>query len=139
MNIESLIGVGDIIDKWSIVKLKAERIQHEESKREFEVYNNVLEGIKEKYPQYDWDLICKMMLKINDYIWQFEAGTKSAKETLPNPQYLLDKANEEILIKAGVIHFEIKNFNSIRVDMRNLINFLTNTGFRDIKKEHLSE
>ena len=131
--------VGDILDRWAIAKLKAERVSTEEHKKEFIAFSRAIEEIKIKYSQYDWSQFSKLMLMVNDFIWQFEAGSKSGKEKLPNPHYIFDEKNKECLAKLGIINIEIKNYNSLRVEIKNVINKLTNTGFQDVKKDHLSE
>ena len=131
--------IPDIIDRWAIAYLKKERIAREEDIKEFEMFDEEVKNIKKKFPNIPWDLICKMMLHIHDFIWQFEAGTKSAKEELVDKSYILSEKNKEVLWKAGLINFEIKNYNSLRYDLKNIIAKLTNSGFIEIKKDHCSE
>ena len=71
--------------------------------------------------------------------WKWEAGTKSEKEKLPVPDYILDERNAQVLKKCGLINVIIKDYNHLRVQIKNIINMLTQTGFQDIKKDHLSE
>jgi len=131
--------IPDIIDRWAISKLKKVRIGRKEDIDEFLMFNKALEKIKEEYPHIPWELICLMMLHIHDFIWQFEAGTKSAKEELKDKNYILSDKNKEVLWKAGLINFEIKNYNSLRYDLKNIICKLTNSGFIEVKKDHCSE
>lgn len=130
---------GDVLDRWSIAKLKSERIGTEDNKKEFESFILALNDIRKKYPYFDWPQICDLMLFINDSIWQLESGLKSGKEELKEPYYILSDKNEKPLSKIGATTILIRNFNHIRVQFKNLINKLTNEGFQDIKKSHLSE
>lgn len=131
--------IGDVIDRWSIAKLKAERIGSEESKAEFAAFESevcshrVTEENREVFVMW-----CKMMYDINDFIWQLEAGLKSGKEKLPVPNYVLDEANTAALAKIGLTSLLIRNFNHIRVAHKNTINKIAGEGFQDTKKDHLS-
>jgi len=131
--------VGDILDRWSIAKLKAERISNEENKRESEAFDSEMKNVGGRFPKYDWQQISRLMYDINDFIWQLEAGLKSGKEALENPHYILDKNNKEALANIGATTILIRNFNHLRVGFKNFINKLVGTGFQDIKKNHLSE
>ena len=131
---------GDIIDRLTIAELKTKRIGTEENFKEFHAFEKAfVEEIKTQYPQFPWDSIKTLMLSINDSIWQLESGLKSGKEELKNPIYLLDEDNKEVLSKIGLTTILIRNFNNLRVQLKNLINTLTKTGFIDVKKNHLSE
>jgi hypothetical protein len=129
---------GDILDRWSIAKLKAERIGTEDNLKEDRAFTEELLQLQNKYPEFDWCLFTKMMLDINDFIWQLEAGLKSGKETLKNPYYILDDINKDALAKIGTTTILIRNFNHLRINFKNIINKLTHTGFQDQKKDHLS-
>jgi len=130
---------GDIIDRWSISKLKAERIGSAENKREHEAFSNALGELISKNKNIEWDKITKLMYSINDFIWQFESGLKSGKEKLENPHYILDELNERALANIGAATIIIRNFNHLRVEFKNLINGMLKTGFQDKKENHLSE
>lgn len=136
--------LGDIIDRYTIAKLKAERIGNDENKREYETFSKEIK--KEKYRtnilskiKIDIDDFVKIMYDINSFIWQLESGLKSGKEELKNNIYLLDNENKEVLSKIGLTTILIRNFNHLRVSVKNLINKMVGEGFQDIKKNHLSE
>ena len=131
--------ISDILDRWSIAKLKTERIGTEENKRELEAFDAELLKIQSKYPQYDWSQWCDLMIDINNFIWQLESGLKSGKEKLENPIYLLDEKNQKALANIGLTSVLIRNFNHIRVAYKNMINKIMETGFQDKKSSHLSE
>ena len=131
--------VGDILDRWSIAKLKAERIGNDENIKERDAFDKEMKRIGDRYADFDWQQISKLMYDINDFIWQLEAGLKSGKESLQNPHYILDKSNKDALANIGTTTILIRNFNHLRVGFKNIINTLVGTGFQDIKMNHLSE
>ena len=130
---------GDIIDRYSIAKLKHERIGTKDNKREHDSFVLEFNELCKTYPTYDWNQFFHMMLNINDFIWQLESGLKSGKEKLKNSNYLFDEKNNDALAKIGTSTILIRNFNSLRVSLKNIINKLVGEGFMDIKKNHLSE
>jgi hypothetical protein len=129
---------GDIVDRWAISKLKAERIKGDENIREYKAFEEGRVYLKEKYPKFEWEIIFKLLLDVHSFLWQFESGTKSGKEQLPDQIYILNKKNESILAKIGIIGIEIKNYNHIRIAIKNYINKTLGEGFMEIKKDHLS-
>ncbi len=130
---------GDIIDRWSIAKLKAERIGNDENKKEYECFSGYMEDLEARHKDIPWCNLKKIIFSLNSFIWQFEAGLKSGKEKLPCPHYIFDDENEKALSKMGIIATLIKHYNHVRVEMKNLINKMVGEGFQDIKKNHLSE
>lgn len=133
------LNPSELLDRWAIVKLKYMRISPEKFSKEFCALNEEIEQLKLQFPQFSWESWKKYLLNIHQFIWRLEAGTKSCKETLPKPNYLLDKKNDEVLKKAGIINFLIKDFNNLRVEFKNIVTELCKEGFIDIKKNHLSE
>lgn len=134
-----LRDVADIIDRYTIAKLKNERIGTEENKKEFGAFKHQIFLLVTKHPEYDWDQIVKFLYDVNDFIWVLESGLKSGKEQLPVSDYLLDEKNNEGLAKVGLTSMLIRNFNHLRVGFKNLINTMLKEGFIDIKSNHLSE
>jgi len=132
------MNVSEILDRWSICKLKVERIG-DSAKLEFDVLDKELKKLEEKHQWINWQMVKKYMYDVNDFIWQLEAGLKSGKESLKNPVYILDKENEDALIKIGTATLIIRNFNHLRVSYKNFITKLVGEGFQDMKKEHCSE
>ena len=117
---------GDIIDRWAIAKLKAERIGASESRHEYAWF---CEGIKElamKYPQLNWDNYQQEILTIHSTIWNLESGIRQGK---------LD----DNLMEVGRLAIQIRDWNKKRVALKNEINATTGEGFQDIKKDHGSE
>ena len=130
---------GDVIDRWAIAKLKSERIGNEESHKEYLAFCEALNYIKEKYPNVEIEMFCSLLLRIHNFLWQFEAGSKSGKERLPNPHYIYDPENKEVCATLGMINIEIKNYNGLRILVKNLINKIVGEGFQETKVNHLSE
>lgn len=130
---------GDILDRASIAQLKNERIGNSENEREHNAFKKEIKRIKTQYSKYNWDVIYNTMLKINSSIWFLEAAIKGDGDILPNPHHLDDKLNEKVLASIGKNTILIRNINSIRVGLKNIINSLVKEGFMDLKKDHLSE
>ncbi len=131
--------IGDILDRWSISKLKYERIGTEENDREYHAFKESIEKAEKKYPNIELELFKELMYAINATIWSLEAAIKGDKEILPNPHHLDDDLNRKVLASIGKNTILIRNVNSFRVKLKNIINKLCKTGFQDIKKDHGSE
>jgi hypothetical protein len=117
---------GDIIDRWAIAKLKAERIGADESRKEYLWF---CEGINElgiKYPEINWNSCKQKILKIHSKIWNLESGIRQSK---------MDNDLQEVGRRAILI----RDWNKKRVVLKNEINLKTGEGFQDIKKDHGSE
>jgi hypothetical protein len=130
---------GDIIDRWAISKLKAERIGTPENKREFEAFEEGKNYLENKYSNFEWNLICKLIYDVHDFLWKFESATKSGKLKLPDPTFIYNPDNKPILSDIGIIGLEVGNYNHIRIAIKNYINKVLEQGFQEIKKDHRSE
>jgi len=113
---------GDILDRWSIAKLKHERITGDHTTKEYRAFCEAIKEVEKDYKDLDWSGIEETMYSINDYIWQLEAGLKSGKDALPNPHYILDEMNNKTLAKIGATTILIRNINHLRIKFKNLIN-----------------
>lgn len=112
--------IGDIIDRYSICKLKAERLLID-NKTEM----NCLWKEIELHPEiYDY---VEKLYDINGKIWDLEADIR--------------QGNEEILglEEVGRRAIKIRNLNGIRVQYKNEINSKLNQGFIEIKMNHGSQ
>lgn len=118
--------VGDVLDRSAISKLKYERIGNEENIREYKTFNEEIERLKDKYTNIPINDFYELLLKINDLIWSLEADLRKGK---------LDGALSEVGYRA----IKIRENNSLRVKVKNIVNKLTDTGFQDLKRQHLSE
>jgi len=131
--------LGDILDRASIASLKAERIRADESIKEWNAFQHEVKALNGKYSRWDVDQWLKHLRMINGAIWKLESELKSGKEVLPNGIWLDDPANQEALAKIGRCTILIREFNGIRVGFKNIINKITESGFEDVKHDHLSE
>jgi hypothetical protein len=128
--------IGDIFDRWSIAKLKSERIGTPDNHAEFKAFNDTIKEVI--YSRPECQDLAGILLDINDFIWQLESGLKSGKEKLKNPTYLMDVDNTEALSKIGMNAILIRNFNHLRISVKNHLNKVANEGYQDIKRDHLS-
>jgi hypothetical protein len=129
--------IGDILDRCSIACLKAERISTNESKNEYAEFSLNMKKLCED--RKDLKAIYELILNVNSNIWKLESELKSGKEILPNPTFLMDEKNSAVLSKIGMITILIRDFNSIRVGLKNLVNLIESQGYQDKKLKHLSE
>lgn len=130
---------GDIVDRWAISKLKAERIKGEEMEREYKAFEEGLEYLKERHPNFEWNSICKLIYDVHDFLWKFESSTKSGKMKLPDPTFIYNPDNRPLLSDIGIIGLEVGNYNHIRVAIKNYINKVLGEGYQEIKIDHRSE
>jgi hypothetical protein len=117
---------GDIIDRWAIAKLKAERIGADESKKEYLCFCEGINELETKHPAIEWNLYRQEILKIHSTIWALESGIRQGK---------LDNDLTEVGRRA----IQIRDWNKKRIALKNEINLKTGEGFQDIKKDHGSE
>jgi hypothetical protein len=117
---------GDIIDRWAIAKLKAERIGVNESKQEYSWFCRGIKELKNKHPEVVWDTCMEEILAIHAQIWDLESAVRLGK---------LDNNLEEVGRRA----IQIRDWNKKRVALKNKINAFVGEGCQDIKQDHLSE
>jgi len=119
-------SIAEILDGFAIAKLKKEKIGNAQSIAKYEKYSKGFEGIKEKFPQYDWDFIFKMFYDINAIIWKYEAAIRLG--VVDHDPMFVHKHSELV-----------REFNSMRVALGNLVSlFIGETEELNIKKEHIS-
>lgn len=116
---------GDVIDRYSIARLKGERIGNNENKKEYETFGLALQEIIGKHPNVPLLMFSNLLYKINTMIWDLESDLRQGK---------LDGALSEVGRRA----IEIREHNNLRVQIKNIINFILQEGFQDIKFEHVS-
>ncbi len=127
--------LAEVIDRYSILKLKLERLVKTNKepeliqkiiKKEFEIYTHalkefVLEGIVVKP---EW---IKKLYKINGRTWDLEADIRQGKE------------GKLGLEEVGRRALKIRDINKERVEMKNYITKKTRSGYLEIKVDHASE
>ena len=118
--------IGDILDRGSIAKLKQQRINKEESNIEWDAFKPELDKATAMYPAIPIPKLYHLMKDINAMIWDLEADLRQKK---------LDGALYEVGLRA----IAIREHNSLRVALKNIVNDLTKTGYQDVKQNHLSE
>ena len=113
-------SIGDIADRYSICKLKSERLSLDLSEEINQLQNEILNY--KDIPKYVGDLY-----EINCLIWDLESDIR--------------KGNEEILglEEIGRRALKIRDYNNIRVGIKNKINSMYNEGFIEVKMNHGSE
>ncbi len=121
-----LRDTGDILDRWSIAKLKIERNDSKESQREFKAFSDGFLEVKQTYPQYDWDQIGKLFHTINGIMWITESELRQGK---------ID--NDKTAVRDAAV--KTRELNTIRTGLRNLVNKLVGDGFQEIKKDHITQ
>lgn len=114
------ISIGDILDRYSIVKLKSERTAIDCSaeltalSKEIEDYTDIDEFVEKLYI-------------VNGKIWDLEADIRQEKEALLG------------LEEVGRRAIKIRQFNGERVFIKNQVNSKFNEGFTETKVNHGSQ
>lgn len=114
------MSYGEIIDRYTICLLKQERLNLDlsgETKVLFQEINKLPQDIKRFVDD---------LKEINGKIWDLEADIRKGKEG--------ELGNEEVGIRA----IKIRNLNNQRVEIKNKINSITESGFIDTKGSHAS-
>lgn len=117
------LSIGDIIDRWSIAYLKHIRAKQDTS----EEINSYIDYTNEK--NYNGKIISEAfesLLKVNGDIWHLESDIRKGKE------------GELGLEEVGRRALAIRDFNSIRVKLKNELNLRYNEGFQETKSNHAS-
>ncbi len=112
--------IGEIVDRYSICKLKSERTSIDCSSE-----INLLLSAMKKYK--DVDIYIDQLYEINGSIWDLEGDIRQGKEG--------DLGLKEVGRRA----LKIRNFNGMRVSIKNKINNLYKEGFKETKSNHASE
>ena len=117
---------GDIIDRWAIAKLKAERIGADESKKEYSCFCEGIKELENKYPHVAWNSYMQEIVAIHAKIWDLESAVRQGK---------LDND----LMEVGRRAIQIRDWNKKRITLKNAINATIGESVQDIKKDHCSE
>ena len=112
------MSLGEIADRYSIIKLKSERTDVD-CKEEFNTLKNELNG-DEIYAYVD------QLYEVNGRIWDLESDILKCKE------------GELGLEEVGRRAIMIRDFNKERINIKNTINTIYKTGFIEKKINHAS-
>lgn len=114
------------MDRATIAQLKYKRIGNEENIREHKAFNIEVGKLITKYVNIPITMFFNLLYKVNSMIWDLESDLRQGK---------LDGALSEVGRRA----IKIREHNNLRVQIKNIINKITDSGFQDVKKSHLSE
>ena len=112
------MSLGEIADRYSIIKLKSERTDVD-CKEEFDTLKNELNG-DEIYAYVN------QLYEVNGRIWDLESDIRKGKE------------GELGLEEVGRRAIMIRDFNKERINIKNTINTIYKTGFIEKKINHAS-
>jgi hypothetical protein len=116
--------ISELCDRYSISCLKAERIGEDVCIQERDCLQIEIDKIV-----LDWPIVEEYIAKLvdaNSKIWDMEAAIRSGKD-------------EELgLEEIGRRAIAIREQNKIRVGFKNDISDITQTGFKDVKINHVS-
>jgi hypothetical protein len=114
------ISLGDLADRYSILKLKLERTdapcqkEFDDITRELKASDNLKEFLDKLYV-------------VNGKIWDLESDIRKGKEEILG------------LEEVGRRAIAIRNLNNLRVALKNEINTTFNSGYIEYKRDHASE
>jgi hypothetical protein len=113
-------AIGEIVDRYTICKLKSERTNIDNSKE----IDSLLDEIK-KYKGIE--LYVDALYKLNGDVWDIEGDIRCGNENILG------------LEEVGRRALQLRKMNIRRVDIKNQINLRYNEGYVDIKVNHGSE
>ena len=116
------MSIGDVVDRWTIAYLKNTR-GGVDTIEEIDSYLEYCKG----YDQKTISDAFAMLLKHNGDIWSLESDIRKGKE------------GELGLEEVGRRALQIREYNKLRIEVKNKINNQYNEGFQEIKVKHSSE
>jgi hypothetical protein len=120
-------SVSEILDSLAIAKLKAKHIGTPQTKIRLEKYEEGLEEIKQRFPNYDWDFILQMFVDVNALIWKYEACLRQG--TVDDDPFVV--YTRTILVR---------EFNTLRIALGNLVSILVGEiDELNLKVDHISQ
>jgi len=115
----------EVIDRYTIVRLKSERIGPNEVAEEYSALQSCLDGYKRDGIKID-DAWVEKLYELNGQIWDLEFDIRRGME------------GELGLEEVGRRAIAIREINKKRVGVKNKIAETTGRGFRDVKMNHAS-
>ncbi|MBU2633802.1 MAG: hypothetical protein KJ674_01005 [Nanoarchaeota archaeon] len=119
------VTLSELLDRFVIVKLKLERIKGSEKEEEYEFYKQAIEDYKKKGFLIKDEWIDKLY-EVNAKIWDLEHDIRKGKD------------GEMGLEEVGRRAIQIRDFNKIRIQIKNEIVEASGSGFKDVKMNHAS-
>lgn len=116
------VPLADLIDRYTILVLKAERIGTEAIIKEKDFYEDEVR----KCP-YEISSFIRELLEVNNSIWLLEAQLKSGRD------------QELPLEEIGRRAIMIRDYNKKRLEIKNRITALFGDAMPEVKKDHVSE
>lgn len=120
------IPLAELIDRFSIMRLKMERIGDPYLKKEFESLQVSIDKYKERGVEVKEEWLAKLY-ETNAKMWDLEHDIRKGKE------------GELGLEEVGRRALAIRDLNKQRVSIKNAITDVTGSGFKDIKMNHASQ
>ena len=119
------MSLGEVLDRFTILRLKLERIRDKNLIPEYEAFKKTIEEYKKNGVNLKQKWIDDLY-EVNGKIWDLEFDIRRGKE------------GELGLEEVGRRAIAIRNLNNIRVNIKNKVAEETGIGFKDIKKDHAS-
>ena len=117
--------ISEVLDRISICRLKVERIGEPQCQKELEYLEQNLGSYS--FLGLDVQRYIKRLYDINARIWDLEANIRKGKDE--------NLGLEEIGRRAILV----RDYNKLRVSIKNEIVRTTEMGFEDVKVNHISE
>lgn len=117
--------LSEVLDRFVIVKLKMERIKTEDKRKEYKYYKKAIEDYKKRGFTIKKEWIDRLY-NANAMIWDLEYDIRKGKD------------NKLGLKEIGKRAIKIREINKIRISIKNEIVEHTDSGFKDVKINHLS-
>ena len=114
------MSLGEVADRYSIVKLKSERTEADCTK-ELQALTQELDKVEGLAPY------VQQLYEINGRVWDLESDIRKGKE------------GELGLEEVGRRAIMIRGINGERVAIKNMVNKIYKTGFLETKVNHASE
>ncbi len=115
----------EVIDRFTICKLKLERIKEEHLRKEYDTFLGEIDGLREKgLINEEW---IDRLYDLNGKIWDLESDIRKGKD------------DELGLEEVGRRAIKIRELNKLRITMKNKIVESTGLGFKDVKMNHASQ
>jgi hypothetical protein len=114
------ISIGEMIDRYSICKVKSEKTSLDNSREMNDLWNDIKE-------YKDFEPYIEKLHNLHSEIWDLESDIRSGNESLLG------------LEEVGRRAIALRDMNKIRINIKNEINSKYNEGYREIKLNHGSE